>query len=259
MHTVKRWRGRPDLLMLILGFQLAACGGVPYEYTGSDAPRFVAPVAVPAGRPKIALVLGSGGRRGFAHVGVIKALEASGIVPDLIVGASIGSLIGALYAGGMSAAQLEQLAVEIDLSDLIDISFLHWGYVRGQAVQDFVNEKLQQRPIEQLSRPFAAIVTRQSDNVLQIFNAGNPGVAVRAASAVPDRFLPVRINGVVYVDGDVASPVPARAARRLGADVVIAVDISAFVEDVPDDVPDDWVRQDVARRNRIDTELVAAD
>ena len=238
---------------------LGGCYATEYEYDGPNVPRYVASRAVVASRPQVALVLGSGGRRGFAHAGVLRALEAGGIKPDLIVGVSIGSIIGALYAGGMSAAEVEQLALKLDLSELRDLSWIHWGQVRGQKLQNFVNDHVQQRPLESLGMRFAVVATRQQDGALQIFNSGDTGLAVRASSAVAGRFYAVRIADVTYVDGDVASPVPVRAARTLGADVVIAVDISARIDNVPQGVPDDWVRNDRDRRKRIDAEVASAD
>ncbi len=248
---------------LVLGLALwlvsSAIHAAEYEYDGPHVPRYIAPRAVVAGRPQVALVLGSGGRRGFAHAGVLRALEAGGIKPDLIVGVSIGSIIGALYVGGMSAADVEQLALQLDLSALRDLSWLHWGQVRGQKLQNFVNDHVQQRPLEALGMRFAVVATRQHDGALQIFNSGDTGAAVRASSAVPGRFYAMRIAGVTYIDGDVASPVPVRAARTLGADVVIAVDISARVDNVPQGVPDEWLRTDRERRKRIDAEVASAD
>jgi NTE family protein len=230
-----------------------------YEYDGPSTPRYVAARAAAETRPQVALVLGSGGRRGFAHAGVLRALDAGGIKPDLIVGVSIGSIIGALYAGGMSGADVEQLALQLDLSAFRDLSWIHWGQVRGQKIQDFVNERIRHRPLESLATRFAVVATRQHDSAMQIFNSGDTGAAVRASSAVPGRFYAVQIAGVKYIDGDVASPVPVRAARTLGADVVIAIDISARVDQIPQGVPDDWVRTDRERRRRIDAEVATAD
>ena len=248
-------RGVFGLIFLLLsGISFAAV----YEYDGSNPPRFITP-RVGDVRPQVALVLGSGGRRGFALAGVLRAMEQGGIKPDLIVGVSIGAVMGALYAAGMSGAELEQLALEMDLSSLRDLSWLYWGQVRGQKLQDFVNAHVQQRSLESLGIRFAVVATRQHDATLQIFNGGDTGVAVRASSAVPDRFYAVRIAGVTYVDGDVASPVPVNAARTLGASVVIAVDISARVDKVPQGVPEEWLRRDRERRAQIDAEAKSAD
>ena len=242
--------------MLLLAGHIAAAA--EYEYDGRNPPRFVS-ARVTDSRPQVALVLGSGGRRGFAHAGVLRVLESEGIRTDLIVGVSIGSIIGALYASGMSAAEVEKLALTLDLSELRDLSWLHWGQVRGQKLQDFVNTRVRQRPLESLGTRFAVVATRQHDKMMQIFNSGDTGVAVRASSAVPGCFYAVRIADTTYVDGDVASPVPVRAARTLGAVVVIAVDISARLENAPRDAPDDWLRTDRERRVRIDAETKFAD
>ena len=247
------------VIMLAAGAVNAEIFEAVYEYEGPNTPRYVAARRVPEARPQVALVLGGGGRRGFAHAGILRALESGGIKPDLIVGVSIGSVIGALYAGGMSAAEVEQLALNLDLSTFRDLSWLHWGQIRGQKLQNFVNERVRHRPLESLGVRFAVVATRQSDGAPQIFNTGDTGAAVRASSAVPGQFYAVRVAGVTYIDGDVAGPVPVRAARMLGADVVIAVDISARIDNVPQGVPDDWLRTDRDRRKRIDAETALAE
>lgn len=234
-----------------------ASAAIRYEYDGAHPPHFAAPRE--GERYAMALVLGSGGRRGFAHAGVLRALEDAGVKPDLIVGVSIGAVIGALYASGMTAAEIERLALELDLSALRDLSWLYWGRVRGQRLQDFVNARVRKQPLEALGVRLAVVATREQDGALAIFNRGDTGVAVRASSAVPGRFFPVCINGVNYIDGDVASPVPVRAARTLGAQVVIAVDISARPEKAPANVPAEWVTRDRERRARIDAEAAGAD
>jgi NTE family protein len=177
-------------------------------------------------RPVIALALGSGGARGFAHVGVIKALEDAGIRPDIIVGASSGAVVGALYAAGHDAAGLEALAARLESDDLIDVSVLDGFKVRGERLEQFVSESLAYRPIEALPRPFAVIATDAQTGAATVFNRGNPGKAVRASSSVPRLFLPTTINGRQYIDGGIISPVPVKLARAMGADIVIAVDIS---------------------------------
>ena len=230
-----------------------------FDYEGPNPPRHVIQRTVAGERPQVALVLGSGGRRGFAHAGVLRVLESAGIKPDLIVGVSIGAIIGALYAGGKSAAEVEHIAMTLELSDLRDLSWLYWGQVRGQKLQDFVNAQVRQRPLESLGMRLAVVATRQHDGALQIFNAGDTGVAVRASSAVPGRFYAVRIAGVNYVDGDVASPVSVRAARALGADVIVAVDISAHLKNAPEDISDEWLQIDRLRRMRVDVETRYAD
>ena len=200
---------------------------------------------------KTMLVLGAGGSRGFAHVGVIKALEAAGIVPDMVVGSSAGAVVAALYAGGNDAGQLEKLALEVEDSDLVDITFFGPGRVRGEALQNYVNRVLDNRSIEQLPRPFAVVATERADKRMTVFNRGNAGLAVRASASIPDVFWPALIGGVEYVDGGLTSRVPVAVARRMGADVVVAVDVSWRGSDEVGqaDVP---VRPDTPRTRSLD-------
>jgi predicted acylesterase/phospholipase RssA len=184
--------------------------------------------ATQAGKPvKLALALGGGAARGFAHVGVIKALESQGIVPDIIVGSSAGAVVGALYAAGNNGFELQKLAHRLDETKISDWSLPDRGVLKGEFLQKFVNEAVGQRPLEALNKPFGAVATdlRNGDSV--VFRTGNTGMAVRASATVPGVFQPVRINGREYVDGGLSSLIPVRAAREMGADVVIAVDISA--------------------------------
>jgi len=181
--------------------------------------------------PRIALVLGGGAARGFAHVGVIKVLEANGIVPEIIVGTSAGSMVGALYAAGYGPADLQRVALQIDESVLSDWSLPDRGIFKGEGLESFVNRAVQNRPLERLNRTFAVVVTDLQSGEKVVFARGNTGAAVRASSSVPGVFRPVRINGREYVDGGLTSPVPVRVARSLGAEVVIAVDISARPRD----------------------------
>mgnify|MGYP000846784087 CR=1 FL=1 len=186
------------------------------------------PVAVaPRPAPKIALALGGGAARGFAHVGVIKALEAQGIVPDIVVGTSAGSVVGALYAAGNGGFELQKLALQMDEGQVSDWSLPDRGVIKGEALQDFVNRAVNQRPLERMSRTFAVVATDLHSGEAVIFRTGNTGMAVRASSSVPGVFQPVTINGHEYVDGGLVHPVPVSVARSLGADFVIAVDISA--------------------------------
>lgn len=190
------------------------------------------PVAPPAPLPplpklKIGLALGGGAAKGFAHIGVIKMLEASGIHPDVVAGTSAGSVVGALYASGMDAFQMQQVAFGLDESKIRDVHLFSGGLVQGKALQDYVDQLVNHRPIEQLKLPFAAVATELQTGQRTVFVRGDTGEAVRASSSVPGVFEPVTIRGKRYVDGGVVSPIPVDAARQLGADVVIAVDISS--------------------------------
>ena len=211
---------------------------------GSTACTTPTPPPQPAQRPpaKIALALGGGAARGFAHVGVIKALEAQGISPDIVVGTSAGSVVGALYAGGLNGFQIQELSMNLEEDQVLDGSGIYRciaeamvsdkrGCIKGQALQDFINRNVGNRPIEKLNKTFAAVATNLSNGEMAVFRSGNTGMAVRASSSVPIFFQPVTINGQDYVDGGLVAPVPAGVARSLGADFVIAVDISIRPQD----------------------------
>jgi NTE family protein len=212
--------------LFIIASLLAACTTAPHEYAGLAPPRAVVIEPLRTAQPVVALVLGAGGSRGFAHVGVIKALEAAGVQVDIVVGSSSGSVVAALYAGGNDARALETMALGIADRDLIDFTLFGPGRVQGSALQDYVNKALDNRSIEALGRPFAVIATERATNTMTIFNRGNTGLAVRASSSIPEVFWPVLIEGREYVDGGLTSRVPVAVARRMGADVVIAVDVS---------------------------------
>ncbi|MBY0579748.1 MAG: patatin-like phospholipase family protein [Burkholderiales bacterium] len=185
------------------------------------------PQAKPAVHHRIALVLGGGAARGFAHIGVIKALESQGIHPDIVVGTSAGAVVGALYASGYSGFDLQKAALDMDEGKVGDWAFSERGFIKGELLQNFVNKAVKNRAMEKLEKPFAAVATDLQTGEMVIFRTGNTGMAVRASSSVPGVFQPVPINGRDYVDGGLVSPVPVRAARSMGADIVIAVDISS--------------------------------
>ena len=245
-----------------LAWAVAACALLAgCNLGGSSVPAERMPRFEPdkASRPRVALVLGSGGPRGFAHIGALKALEDAGVRPDLIIGSSVGSMVGALYAAGMSARDLERLAYDMNMLDFFETPFLWGGVASGRAVQDYVNEQVKDKPIESLAIPFVAAATRLRDGQLVLFNRGDTGLAVRASGASPGQFEPVKVGGDLYVDADEASPVPIRAARRLGAQVVIAVDVSAYLADTPPGVPKEWVVKDERRSRQVADEAREAD
>lgn len=243
--------------ILLCAALLASCAALN-DYRAADAPRFVKAKA-DRPQPRIALVLGAGGPRGFAHIGAIKALEENGIEPDLVVGASVGAMIGALYAYGYRAAELERLALELDVMSLVDMDPFSGWKARGRKVERFINDRIRDKPMQSLPRMFVATAKRQRDGAMQLFNYGNTGVAVRASSATPGRFIPVSISGEEYIDGDEAAPVPIRVARELGAQVVIAVDVSAYPDAAPPEVPMSWRIRDVRRSKMVEREAPFAD
>jgi NTE family protein len=157
---------------------------------------------------------------------VIKMLEANGIQVDTVAGTSAGSVVGALYASGMDSFEMQKKAVALDESSIRDVRLFSGGLVQGQALQDYVNAQVGGKPIDRFPRPFAAVSTRLETGERAVFVRGNTGQAVRASSSIPGVFEPVAIGGKHYVDGGVVSPVPVDATRQLGADFVIAVDIS---------------------------------
>ncbi len=212
---------RRQLLPLLATLALSACFG-----GHRPTPPPVAAPVVPA-KLKIGLALGGGAAKGFAHIGVIKMLEASGIHPDVVSGTSAGSVVGALYAAGMDPFQLQEQAFSLDESKIRDVRLFSGGLVQGQKLEDYINTAVNHRAIQELKLPFAAVATQLETGERAVFIRGNTGQAVRASSSIPGVFEPVLIGNKHYVDGGVVSPVPVDAARQLGANFVIAVDISA--------------------------------
>ena len=179
--------------------------------------------------PTVALVLGGGGAKGFAHVGVIKALEANGITPTWVVGTSVGSLVGSLYASGMTPMALERLALTTPDSALTDFTLSSQGFVEGIKLKNFINTHVGGQSIEDFPIRFAAIATEKNTLKKTVFTTGNVGLMVQASCSVPNVFIAPRIPekvGKKYIDGGVVSLVPVDSARDLGADIIIAVDVT---------------------------------
>lgn len=175
--------------------------------------------------PSVALALGGGGLRGFAHIGVLHALEEQGIRPDIVVGTSAGALVGAAYASGTTIDQLEAAAMDIDLPDLIDPTLDHGGLMRGDEIAQWVDRATHGKRIEAFPVRFGAVATDLDRGDAVLLVSGMPGDAVRASSAVPGATVPVAHRNGYLVDGGVSSLVPVRFARAMGARTVIAVDI----------------------------------
>lgn len=184
-------------------------------------------VRPPASPAKVALVLGAGAAKGFAHIGVLKVLESNQIPVHLIVGTSAGSFIGSLYAYGYNAFQLQKMALSIEKKDIIDLTIPDNGFIKGELLEAYINRMVINTPMDKFRLPFYAVATNIQTGQEVIFGSGNVGTAVRASCSIPGIFRPVNISGNVYVDGGVVSPVAVDAAKKMGADVVIAVDISA--------------------------------
>lgn len=203
-----------------LVLSLAACSSTP------KAPISVTPAAV-AREPIIALALGGGGAKGFAHIGAIKVLESHGIRPKIVTGTSAGSFVGSIYASGKTPFQLQEIALKLDEKDLRDLTLSKQGFVVGQKLQDYVNQQVNNVPMQRFPIKFAAVATRLDNGQKTVFTSGNTGQAVRASCSIPNVFIPATIGNVRYVDGGLVSPIPVATARDLGADLVIAIDISA--------------------------------
>jgi NTE family protein len=190
------------------------------------------PVEPPRKAVKVALVLGAGAAKGFAHVGVLKVLEANHVPIHMVVGTSVGSFVGSLYSYGYPADELQDFAMGLEMGDIADWTVPDNGFVKGEKLEAYVNRMIRSTTMENLRIPFHAVATDIGSGEEMVFGKGNTGQAVRASCSIPGVFQPVRIGDRTYVDGGVVSPVAVDAARRLGADVVIAVDINAGVADV---------------------------
>jgi NTE family protein len=209
---------------------LAGCMSVPVS--DSQGPPDTGPLKTP---PRIGLALGGGAARGFAHIGVIQVLEEAGIRVTLVTGTSAGSLVAALYASGKTGAQLQQVAETMDESTFADwtLPLFNRGILRGEALARYVYRQVGGRLIEDLPMPLGIVATDLNSGQGVLFQRGDIATAVRASSAVPAVFEPVKVSGREYVDGGLVSPVPVRYARQMGAQMVIAVDISSAPEANP--------------------------
>ena len=213
-------------LFLLLALFLAGCASTPVPTEPAAPPPTVD--VVPKKPPRLGLALGGGAARGFAHIGVIQVLEEAGIRPSLVVGTSAGSLVAAFYASGKSGAQLQQLAETMEEATFTDwtLPIFSRGLLRGEALARYVNTQVSGRTIENMTLPLGIVATDLNSGLGVLFRRGDTATAVRASSAVPALFQPVKITGREYVDGGLVSPVPVRYAKQMGAELVVAVDIS---------------------------------
>ena len=214
------------IMLGALGLGLAGCASPPPR--APEPPPAPVPV-VQKKPPRLGLALGGGAARGFAHVGVIQVLEEAGIRPDLVVGTSAGSLVAAFYASGKNGVQLQQMAETMDEATFTDwtLPIFSRGMLRGEALARYVGGQVGGRPIQDMALPLGIVATDLQSGQGVLFRQGDTGTAVRASSAVPSVFQPVRISGRDYVDGGLVAPVPVRYAREMGAELVLAVDISS--------------------------------
>ena len=228
------------VVLLAFSLALAGCVSTPTDQPPPSEPPVATsqppPLPLTLKRPpKIGLALGGGAARGFAHVGVIQVLEEAGLRPSLVVGTSAGSLVAAIYASGKTGAQLQQVAETMEEAAIADwtLPIFSRGMFRGEALARYVNKVVDGKLIESFPMPLGIVATDLHSGQAVLFQRGDTGTAVRASSAVPAVFLPVKIAGREYVDGGLVAPVPVRFARQMGAELVIAVDISSAPEGNP--------------------------
>jgi NTE family protein len=246
--------------LLVASLMALLSGCAAFNYTGPNSPVPLAMLTPMEPPPRVALVLGSGGPRGYAHIGVMRVLEEAGIEVDLVVGTSVGSLLGAFWAAGKSAAEIDAISQTGGPLTLFDPTlFADRGWIRGQRLQDYVNQQLGNQVIEDLPRRLVVGVTNRQDKSPVFLTSGNIGVAVRASSAVPGIVSPVGIEGVEYEDGDESLPLAVRAARQAGAQFVIAVDVTPRLERAQSGASTKQLKRIRERQARIAPEARMAD
>lgn len=213
-----------NALRMLIFLGLVGCG--PRSYTPKGPPDPLPPFYVPEKIP-VALVLGSGGVRGMAHVGVIEELEAAGIPIDLIVGCSAGSIVGALYADKVNVDKIKSAVWGIRSDSILDINIFEcrYGLSKGACMRRVLDKNLGARTFDKLQIPLVVVATDLYTGELVPIGGGDLVKAVQASCSIPLVFVPCKHMGRILVDGSVVNPVPVKVARDLGAEIVIAVDL----------------------------------
>ncbi len=228
-------RLRRRALLAGAAFSLAGCSFPAHtDFNDDGAPQPLNESAPKVPKAPWALVLGSGGPRGFTHVGVLKALAEIGVKPPMIVGASVGSLVGAVWSAGMPMPELERLALSLSPVQVVRLAIGGAERFSGAAIAGLVNHHVDQRPLEKLNCRLVPVAVRKSDRMLAGFDRGDAGVAVQASCAIEGIFSPVRIRGEEYIDPDLVAPLPVRFALRCCAHKTLSVDVSAYENKAPE-------------------------
>lgn len=176
----------------------------------------------------LGLALGSGGSRGVAHAGFLMALEEENIIPNYIAGCSMGAVIGACYAKGMTALEIKEAILGIKMRDIVDVSVAaisKMSILRSKKMRDLLVEYLGNTNLEDMKIPFRCVATDLMSGKLHTFKRGSAVKAVQASSTIPTVFRPVKSGSGLYVDGGCLCRVPVKAVKDMGADVVVAIDV----------------------------------
>ncbi|MDB6096469.1 MAG: hypothetical protein JWM09_747 [Francisellaceae bacterium] len=229
MHKMSYFR--ITILLLIIMSLLAGCQIAPLP----TSILVNEPIPKPIASIKVALVLGGGGSKSLAHLGVLEVLQKENISIDLIVGTSAGSIIGALYADSHDISYMKSKIMDLKKEDLLDIYYrdMLWtpisviGPIRGLALQEFILKNLKARDFSELKTPLIAVATNLNDNSISLLRSGPIAPALNASSAIPPYFAPVKLYNKLLVDGGVMMPVPVQIAKQFNPNIIIAVDISS--------------------------------
>jgi NTE family protein len=224
---------RKILLASAISVGLTGCAlDANTDHDHATAPR-AREANAPIAAASWALVLSSGGPRGFVHVGVIKALDELKVKPPMVVGASVGALVGALWSCGIPALEIERLAIELSPLQVLRVAVGSTQRFSGAAIANLINYHVSDRLLESIPTRFIPVAARATSRTPIIFDAGDTGLAVQASCAIEGTFAPVRIRGEPYIDPDLVTPLPVRVAKICGAKKVLSVDASAHEASAP--------------------------